>query len=661
MPVFFSRMVLPLSGLLLLCNAAMARVTLPILDEPAVKQSCQSALDKARSQVVKLESLPLKQAKVGNTLGAWNRMQMGLEDAVGPVDLYANVHVDKNVRDAADACLLQVNDFNTELFQNEKLYRRIKAVQPHSAPAKKLKKDLLEDFEDTGVALAPAKRERVKAILKREEELRQDFDRNVRDNKTKLTFTPAEMKGLPEDFIARAKRDEQGNYLLGFDYPDYIPFVTNADDEAARQRYYMAFTNRGTPRNIELMNEIMALRLEMAKLHGLPSYAAFATRRKMVEDPATVTAFLKDVKDAVRDAEIKEVEELRVLKAKAVDKPLAEVKINRWDVAYYQEKLRKARYDIDQEALRKYFPTDASIQWAMLVSSKLYGIRFEETKVPVWHPDVRYFDVLDAASGKFLGGVYLDLYPRDGKYKHAAAFGIRGVSRLAGRTPVSVLVTNFNRDGLNHDELETMMHEFGHVLHGVLSRADYNPHAGTSVVRDFVEAPSQMFEEWARKPESLKLFKEVCPSCPTLDDALIKRLDEARKYGMGSKYARQHLYADFDMALTGEQPRDAMETWKKMEGESPLGYVEGTAFPGSFSHIVGGYAAGYYGYMWSEVLALDMLSKFGTDIMNPAVGRRFRNIILANGGQVKAKELVREFLGRAPDNRAFFAEITGQR
>jgi thimet oligopeptidase len=204
MPVFYSRMVLLLPGLLLLSSAAMARVTLPILDEPAVKQSCQSALAKARSQVTKLESLPLEQATVGTTLGAWNRMQMGLEDVLGPVDLYDNVHTDKNVRDAADACLLQFNDFNTELFQNEKLYRRIKAVQPKSGPAKKLKKDLLDDFEDTGVALEPAKRERVKEILKREEELRQEFDRDVRDNKTKLTFTPAEMKGLPEDFIAHA-------------------------------------------------------------------------------------------------------------------------------------------------------------------------------------------------------------------------------------------------------------------------------------------------------------------------------------------------------------------------------------------------------------------------------------------------------------------------
>ena len=646
---------------LLWVDVAIARTTLPLYDEPALKQACQNALTKARKQTKELAALPLRSVNVGNTLGAWNRLQMDLEDVTGPIYLYGSVHTDKRVRDAADACLLKFNEFNTDLFQNEKIYQRILRVHPRTQPEKMLQKDLREGFEDTGVALSAGKRARVKAILKKEEELRQEFDRNVRDNKTQLTFTAQEMQGLPQAFLDKAKRDDKGNYLLSFDYPDYVPFITNADDQAARQRYYLAFSNRGTPRNLELMNQVMQLRKEMAGLQDLPSYAAFITRRKMVENPKTVLTFLADVKNTVRDAEIKEVEELRALKATSTGKALSEVNIERWDIAYYQEKLRKARYDIDQEALRKFFPTPTSVDFALLVSSRLYGITFKPVQVPVWHKDVRYFDVLDADNGKFLGGVYLDLFPREGKYKHAAAFAVRGVSRLAKRTPISVLVTNFDRVGLTPDELETMLHEFGHVLHGVLSNTDYNSHAGTSVVRDFVEAPSQMFEEWARKPESLNLIKVVCPTCPMLDQDLIKRLDEAHKYGKGSQYARQHLYASFDMAMTGESPQDAMQTWKKMEGDTPLGYVEGTAFPGSFSHIIGGYAAGYYGYMWSEVLALDMLSKFGENIMNPEVGRRFRSIILANGGQVPAKQLVQEFMGRAPDNRAFFAEISGKR
>ena len=336
------------------------------------------------------------------------------------------------------------------------------------------------------------------------------------------------------------------------------------------------------------------------------------------------------------------------------------MRLERWDLSYYQERLRRSRFAIDQEKLRKYFPTEKAVQYTLLVSSTLYGVEFREARAPVWHPDVRYFDVLDARTGRFISGFYLDLFPREGKYNHAAAFPIRGVSTLARRTPVSVLVTNFNREGLDHDELETLMHEFGHVLHGVLSRAAYNSHAGTSVKRDFVEAPSQMFEEWARREQPLRLFAKVCPECPQLTSDEIARLDAARRFGRGIFYARQWLYASFDMALATD-PRPPLAVWKNLEAATPLGHVEGTSFPSSFSHIAAGYAAGYYGYMWSEVLALDMLSAFKRDMLDPKVGARYRDTILSQGGQREELDMVRAFLGREPSNEAFFAELKGQR
>jgi len=336
------------------------------------------------------------------------------------------------------------------------------------------------------------------------------------------------------------------------------------------------------------------------------------------------------------------------------------MKVYRWDVPYYSEMVRKVRFKVDQEKLRKYFPTSKAVEYTFLVSQTLYGVKFVEQKVPVWHPDVRYFDVVDAKTGKFISGFYLDLFPREGKYNHAAAFPIRGVSRLAKRTPLAALVTNFDREGLNHDELQTLMHEFGHVLHGVLSQADYNPHAGTSVKGDFVEAPSQMFEEWARREQPLELFKKVCPDCPHLTKEEIAQLEAARRYGQGIRYARQWLYAAYDMALSVD-PRPPLAVWKSLEGATPLGYVEGTSFPSSFSHIANNYAAGYYGYMWSEVIALDMLSPFKKNMLDPAVGARYRNAILAQGGQEEEMNQVKHFLGRAPSNEAFFQEITGKR
>jgi thimet oligopeptidase len=590
----------------------------------------------------------------------WNRLSMQIEDVGNPVFLLSNVHPDKAARDAAEPCLQKFTTLNTDLFQSEKLYRRVEAAHPANAHQAKLRKDLLEGFEDSGVSLPPAKRARAKEIFDELESLRQEYDRNVRDDPTKVVFTPAEMDGMPEAYLKAQKKDADGNYVLGLDYPSYIPFLTRAKSGAARERYYRAKLREGGERNLALLEQIFDLRKELAALYGLPSFADYSLRRKMVRNAATVESFLRDVHDAVEGVEKKELDELRAEKARELGTPPDAARLERWDVSYYQDKVRRERYAIDQEKLRKYFPTDKAIGYTMLVAQRLYGLKFSEAKVPAWHPDVRYFDVTDAKTGRFIGGFYLDLYPREGKYHHAAAFPIRGASRLAHRTPLAALVTNFNREGLDHEELQTMMHEFGHVMHNVLSAADYNPDAGASVKIDFAEAPSQMFEEWARREQPLALFRQVCPDCPQLTPDDIERLEAARRYGKGIFYARQWLYASFDMELSRD-PRPPLAVWKKLESATPLGHVEGTIFPASFSHIASNYAAGYYGYMWSQVLALDMLSPFRGDMLDPKVGMRYRDTILSQGGQREEMDMVRDFLGREPSNAAFFAEITGRR
>jgi len=380
----------------------------------------------------------------------------------------------------------------------------------------------------------------------------------------------------------------------------------------------------------------------------------------MVGTPAVVNKFLADVKSAVTELEKKELGELRAEKAKDLGQPVDAVKLNRWDVAHYQEKIRKARYAIDQEELRKYFPTDKAIAYLFLVSETLYGIKIKEVPVKAWHEDVRHFEVVDAKAGKTISSFYFDLYPRDGKYTHAAAWAVRGTSKVTGREPMTVLVTNLDRKGLNVREMETLFHEFGHVLHGVLSTADYNPHAGTNTLQDFVEAPSQMFEEWVRRPGPLALMKTVCAECPQLSNDQFERLEAARRYGQGIKYQRQWEYGAFDMRLS-QKPQDVLQAWIAVERETPLGYVDGTMFPAQFGHLAQQYAAGYYGYMWSEVLALDMLSAFKGKLMDPAVGKRYRDTILAPGAQEEPMDLVKRFLGREPSSDAFFKEITGKR
>jgi thimet oligopeptidase len=639
-----------------LADEAPPRALMPIYDATTLAKACEDGLAQAR------QAIRVMDTKRGpNTiLVEWNALQIGIEDVVNPIYLLGSVSPDKAVRDAAEPCLQKFTSLNTEIFQDEKLYRRVRSEKAANGHEAKLRKDLIEGFEDSGVALPPDKRARAKEIFDKLEELRQAFDRNIRDDPTTVTFTAAEMEGMPEAYLKAHKQEADGSYVLKLDYPSYFPFMANAKSGEARKRYYVAKLREGGEANLALLGEIFKLRQELAGLYGLKSFAAYSLRRKMAGTPQAVEKFLGEVHGKVEALEKRELGELRAEKAKELGTKLADTKLGRWDVSYYQERVRHERYQIDQEKLRKYFPTDKAVDYMLLVTSRLYGVKFREVKVPTWNPDVRYFDVLDGKTGKYISGFYLDLYPREGKYNHAATFPIRGASLHVGRTPLAALVTNFDRAGLDHNELQTMMHEFGHVLHNVLSRVEFNPDAGTAVKIDFVEAPSQMFEEWARREQPLELFREVCPDCPHLTPDDIRRLQAARRYGQGIFYARQWLYASFDMALSLD-PRPPLEVWKKLESATPLGSVDGTMFPSSFSHIASNYAAGYYGYMWSQVLALDMLTPFKKDMLSPVVGKRYLDTILSQGGQREEKDMVHDFLGRDPSSDAFFAEITGKR
>jgi thimet oligopeptidase len=639
---------------------AEERATIPNLSAGEVASTASAALADARRRVAAITSVPPARVSPESILDAWDETNIALENAFGPISLLNSVHPDKDVRDAGDAALIEESKFLTELFQNEDFYERVRRVDPRSPAQKQLRKDLLESFEDSGVSLAPEKRERFRIISERLTELSQEFARNIRENDERITFTPQECEGLPQPYLDRMPRDEAGHLVVSFDYPDYVPFMMNARDEGARRRYWIANMNRGTDRNLEVLDEIVALRKEIAELYEVPSFAHYVTRRGMVENPETVARFLEDVRSVVTEAEVRDLGVLAEIKGELTGTAAEEARINRWDVSFYRERLRERRYDVDQEAMRQYFPTTATIDWMLDVSERLYGARFERVDVPVWHEDVIYLDVKDAESGQLIGGIYLDLYPRDGKYKHAAAWPVRGVSRRAARRPVSALVTNFDRTGLTHDELETLLHEFGHVLHGVLSTTEYNQHSGTSVERDFVEAPSQMYEEWANRMESLSLLRHHCTTCPVMDESLVARIKAAKKLGHGIDYGRQLLYASFDMALSGESPGRSLDVWREMEESTPMGYVPGTAFPATFEHIAAGYAAGYYGYMWAKVIALDLLSAFGTDLMNAEVGRRFREVILSRGSEEPARALVEKFLGRPVSSDAFFAHLRGE-
>jgi thimet oligopeptidase len=618
-----------------------------------VKARCDAGLASANSAVARLERLPAQR----DWLGAYDDLNALAEDSAGAIYVASNVHPDKTIRDATEACELRWADFYSTQGQNQKLYAKTQQIKPRDAIDREFLKTVREGFEDAGVSLPADKRKRAKEISDKITALSQTFDKTVRDANVQMAFDEADLKGVPEAVWKTAKRDAQGKLLLGVDYPTYGPVMDNAVNPATRERMWRAKTNEGGQGNLKLLAEIGQLRREYAQLFSFPSFADFTLRRRMAQSAGNAKKFLAEVQQAVVEREKREVDELRA--AKAADLSQADAKINRWDVAYYTEKLKRQRYSVDQEAFRPYFPPQESLAFVLRVVEKMMGVRYERVQgVPLWHPEAQAYAVRDARTGKPMASLIVDLYPREGKYNHAAVWSYRNGAARGARTPQAALVVNFDRKGLTLDELETLLHELGHAVHNNLSATRYSSQGGTSTLRDFVEAPSQMLEDWVYDRSVLNVMHEVCSACKPVPEDLLKQAKVAKHFGKGVRYARQQLYASFDLGIHDGDAPEPMALWAKMEGATPLGHVSGTMFPAGFGHVAGGYAAGYYGYLWSEVVAADLRTAFDANKLDTGVGKRYRDIVLGNGGQRPPQDIVREFLGRPTDAKAFYKELS---
>ncbi len=624
---------------------AAERPTIPILDAPTLAAACNQAIDDAKASYAKLEALPVEQAGVASVLDAWDDIYIALEDVSGPVSTLVSVHPDQSVRDAGRACRVRIASFLGEVQQSEKLFERVSAVKTTDEVALKLKNDIIASFEDSGVTLPKEKRARAREIADRITTLAQEYNKNIRDNNTRLTFTPAEYEGLPQSYIDRLKKPD-GNLEVTLDSPDYFPFMASAKHDEARKRYYIAYYRRGGARNLAILEEVVRLRKELASLHGARSFAHHALKRRMAGTPETVHRFLDQVAASAAGPEQRTIDALRKLKAETLGTPLAETRLTRWDVNYWRDRYTERHFHLDQESTRRYFPTAATVAWMIDVTERVYTLKFEKSAAPLWHPDVEVYDVRDAATKALLGTVYLDLFPREGKFKTASSFSTRSGSKRTGRTPVNVVGANFDRKGLTFSSVEVLFHEFGHAMHDILSETKYASNAGTNTETDFVEAPSQVYEEWARRPQTLALLEAHCAGCPKVDATVIKSLLDARNFGDVLFNVVNHEWARLDMALSGEAPGKPMEHWQRIEGASPLGHVQGSEMPGIFHHVMGGYAAGYYGYIWAEVIGRDLVTAWGDDLLDARVGARFRKTILARGGEEPAGRMVERFLGR---------------
>ena len=585
-------------------------------------------------------------------------MQMDSEDTLGPFGLIAGVHPDKAQRDAAEACERAYQAVNTAFLQNPTIHAMVQALQPADDIDAHFRRDLLDAFEDSGVVLPPDRQARARDLSSEMTKLAQDFERRIREDKTQVAFAAAELAGVPRGVWQRAPRDAKGRYLLGLDYPTAVPVIEAALDGRTRERMWRATMQQGGAENIATLARLGQIRREFARLFGRESYADFVLRRRMAGSAAEVDVFLAGVKSAVRQRELDDLAVLRAAKARDRKQPLAATTLQRWDGGFYTERVRRDRFTVDQESFRRHFPPEASVRFVFALAQRLFGVRFVPTTQPLWHPDARAFEVIDTADARPLGTLFLDLYPRPDKYNHAAMFPLINVSTLAGRHPAMGLVTNFDRKGLSLEELQTLLHEFGHAVHGLLSQTRYASQGGTAVKLDFVEAPSQMLEDWGYSPQVRALFREVCAGCVAVPAKRVAEADRARQFAKGIRYSRQHLYAAYDLALNRADAPEPLATWARMEGTTPLGHVAGTMLPAGFGHLGSNYAAGYYSYLWSEVIGEDLRTAFAADRLDAAAGARYRATVLEGGGQIEPAELLRRFLGRPSDSRAFFAALS---
>jgi thimet oligopeptidase len=639
-------------------------------------EHCAAAKKRAEVRLTELLSLSQASRSFANTPAALDEIVGDLYDETGSDTFSKYVSLSSSTRDAANDCETLLGQFGVEIFTREDLYKAVLAYADKKEKltgedAKLLKKQLL-DFKRSGVALPTYQRERVKAIRRKLVQLEADFGKNLNEVKDFGLFTRAELEGLPDDFIARLKREGE-QYKVTVDYPDYYPFMDNAKDANARRRLEALFNNRAYPVNEPLLKEVLALRQEAAKLLGYKNHAAFIQEERMAKNPQTVNAFLARLVKRLRPLGQKELAAMVELKDKELG-AASDHKIHAWDWRYYDNMMLKSRA-VDKEKIKEYFPMETVTRGMLDVYQKLLGVKFREVEDAAetarWHPEAKLYEISDAADGQVLAYFYMDLFPREGKYKHAAAFDIIHGRRLPDGTyqkPVSAMVANFNKPSpgkpslLKHgsrEEVETYFHEFGHIMHQTLTKASHGRFSGSNTARDFVEAPSQMLENWVWDAGVVSsLSGRYDAPDQKLPKELLEKMLAVKNLNVGLKTLRQLLFGTVDMHYHTRGAEDPTAIWARHQKEVMLvPATPGTHAEASFGHLMG-YDAGYYGYLWSQVYADDMFSVFEREgLLNPAIGGRYRTEILERGSARDESASLRSFLGREPNEEAFLKHI----
>ena len=626
-------------------------------DPLRLKKTCEARLGRIRAlrDAVKAAG-PRHVLKVDDT------MRREIDRTGGLVGLLAEVHPEAAVRSAAEECERQLKTLGSEISLDREVYNALAATSTTGLdPAgRRALTRTLRVFKRAGVDRDEATRKRLKVLSDRMVRLTQDFSRAIREDAKTLKVDPEDLEGLPADFVAAHPKGDDGKVLLTTNYPDFFPVQQYAIREAVRRDLVTLYLNRAYPANEENLRTLLRLRREYANILGYKNWADYDAAEKMTKTSATIESFIRDLQKIVRPRSDADLGVLLARKRK--DDPKA-TRIEVWDRFFYVDRVQAEQYAFDARSVRPYFEYDRVTKGLMALYGQLFGVRFEpDPAAPVWHPSVSAFRLF--AGEQLIGKFFLDMHPRAGKYGHAAMFPIQtGLSD--GQLAIASLVCNFPAPSeaqpalMEHQQVVTYFHEFGHLIHHLLATGSaYVNLAGISTEWDFVEAPSQLLEEWAWDPDVLATFARHHETNEPIGADVVERLRRSAEFGKGVHVQRQLYYTALSFFLhTADPDKLDLPAFERrmMQTYSPYPYTKDTHGYASFGHL-GGYSSAYYTYQWSLVLAKDIFTRFEAEgLLNGTTAQEYRKAILLPGGARDAKKLVEDFLGRPSNLKAYRA------
>ena len=625
--------------------------------EPSdLAQICDDVLNSSKNMLKKIED-DISNPTLSSVFIPYDEMGKNLQK-IQHVWYMKSVHPDAELRNVATECAQKYSSFATEVNLSRKLYDRIALIdQANLTDSEKLMLDRrLKDFKKSGVDKSVEIRERVKTLNLEITEIGNSFDQAIREDTRFVETTIEKLAGLPGDYIAAKKADENGIIRISTDYPDYFPVMQYAHDDNLRKKLYIASKSIGSPSNSQNLLNLIKKRHELANLLGYENYAALAMDGLMIKSPDRANVFLNDLGQAVKKAAKKDLSIL-LKKQKEIDPNSEEVQA--WQSSYLSNLIREESYSLDAKEVRTYFHFDKVQNGIFQLTENLFDVKIVPWKTETWHEDVTAWEVRE--NGLALGRFYLDMHPRPDKYKHAAHWTLRSGLSNSEQIPLSGLATNFPKDYMEHNQVETYLHEFGHLLHNMFSGTQpWLDLTGMSMERDFVEAPSQMLEEWIWDQQTLQNFA-TNDDGEAIPQTLIDKMNSARNFTKAMGTAQQLFYSNISLFYYSTNPDeiDLLTVLRDLQEKySPYPYADGTYFYNNFGHL-NGYSSNYYIYQWSLAIATDLFSRFKDEGLNNAeVSKEYRTKILGSAGSKPADEFIEDFLGRPFSTDAYIELLT---